>query len=620
MRLPHKPWDWWALRVVTAIVFALGLFGLWRAVTIWVAVGAGVVAAIAAFPQSWGPVGRLLGAGVAATMSLVGFDVIVNGALAAVGVGRLPIVLGLGVALVVFSVAAYVYLRGARWRERHTRATAVALAIVALLVAPACVALLTPDPTRGIAKSERVGAALDVLILTDGTPRAAPSKVPADPALRGFDIEYAVGYADGTAVHWTLRGTPDAGAALEAISQGRTAPDAPAPTVRDDSDAVLVLVVNDTHPSQVGRWRRVKRSAAPPGTPVFALLPRTSAARRALFHDAFGEPGGVTVQQDPLTALAARLAINAPTADDDFTLALAHRPILLFDGSETVPRPLSVSALFDAGRIELCQDRHVAGTQCDVVHDPSRLYNGGTHLQITPPPRSRGLAGSAIYVHPFAVQQGGRSLLYLDYWWYLPDNPAATGAGSFCGAGLVIPGVTCYDHQSDWEGMTVVVDRTTDVPAVRSVQYAQHEEIVAYDWPTLRDRWANDSRYPAWTRDVADAGKRPLAFIAGGTHATYAMPCQGNCRQVAVALGEEPHRGNRPWAGNGVSACGTESCLQMLPTRFSGAQPALWNAFVGVWGNRHCWLRFYCDSGSPPAAPGTQLRYRNPTATTAAGR
>jgi hypothetical protein len=36
------------------------------------------------------------------------------------------------------------------------------------------------------------------------------------------------------------------------------------------------------------------------------------------------------------------------------------------------------------------------------------------------------------------------------------------GLKAFCGAGLVIPGITCHDHQSDWEGLTVVVDRARD--------------------------------------------------------------------------------------------------------------------------------------------------------------
>ena len=59
-------------------------------------------------------------------------------------------------------------------------------------------------------------------------------------------------------------------------------------------------------------------------------------------------------------------------------------------------------------------------------------------------------------------------------------------------------------------------------------------------------------------------------------------------------------------------AGGRSSCLQMLPTRTGGRKPALWNAYTGQWGERHCELTFYCDSGSPPTAPGIQARYRSP--------
>ena len=47
---------------------------------------------------------------------------------------------------------------------------------------------------------------------------------------------------------------------------------------------------------------------------------------------------------------------------------------------------------------------------------------------------------SAVYVHPVEIMRGNRRLLYLDYWWYLLDNPADTGGGALCGAGLVIAG------------------------------------------------------------------------------------------------------------------------------------------------------------------------------------
>src|SRR5262249_28280148 len=94
-------------------------------------------------------------------------------------------------------------------------------------------------------------------------------------------------------------------------------------------------------------------------------------------------------------------------------------------------------------------------------------------------------AKTAIYVHPVSVtHDDGRRLLYLDYWWYLAYNPVELGGGALCGAGLVISGVTCPSHQSDWEGVTVVVDRTGK-PRLLAVQYAQHSDVVRYPWSLL---------------------------------------------------------------------------------------------------------------------------------------
>jgi len=68
-----------------------------------------------------------------------------------------------------------------------------------------------------------------------------------------------------------------------------------------------------------------------------------------------------------------------------------------------------------------------------------------------------------------------------------------------------------------------------------------------------------------------------------------------------------------PWSGNDTSACGKSSCLQELPTHNGGREPALWNGYDGAWGEMHCFLTYYCDSGLPPTAPGHQRRYEHPT-------
>lgn len=158
----------------------------------------------------------------------------------------------------------------------------------------------------------------------------------------------------------------------------------------------------------------------------------------------------------------------------------------------------------------------------------------------------------------------------------------------------------------------MVVDRTNTKPRIKAVQYAQHDNVVSYSWGELRERW-EQPRFQALVADVSDASSRPLAFVARGTHATYPTPCPRNCHQVAKSdVGEEPHDGKLLWVGDLTDACGRASCLQMLPTREGGAKPALWNAYNGPWGERHCFLTYYCDSGSPPTSPGKQGRYEHP--------
>jgi hypothetical protein len=493
-------------------------------------------------------------------------------------------------------------------------------------------------------------------------------------------------------VRWGLRATANEAAARAALDARGPTSEAP-PSVRAEADRVVVLRVDGTaatvkdpadlpdvpaRAGEVKRWRRIARAAAPTGTPAYALLQTTRRSRLKRWTPFLTPGGGISLQalgSQKVTDAAVRLALAAPTAREDFTLAMRYRPVLLFDRAEDVPRPLSIEDLFAQGKVRECEDRKVAGTSCTLVREPRELRNGGTHLQLDLPrsaalkqlaredlralaatARTRGDmlsptapgapprgtpsaalprtdmgagsaptpvpgAGSAIYVHPVPDVDDGRSLLYLDYWWYLPDNPARAGMGAFCGAGLVIPGVSCFDHESDWEGVTVVIDRSRRKPEPLAVYYAQHESVVGYRWSDLRRAWRSaGDRGPQGGRET-DAADRPLVYLARGTHAGYPTRCRSdNCRQVAHDRGENRYDGGLPWIGNDTGACARVSCLRMLPTATGGRAPALWNAFTGPWGRRHCLLTYYCDSGSPPAAPGQQERYKHPTDPDCAGR
>jgi len=661
---------WWLSRGLIAALVAIGAYGLWDALEWWVGVAVVAFAALAAWPRFVVISLRLAGAIVAATLALLGFDVVAG------KLGLRPsIPVGLVAAVAVFGLAAYGYLHGAGWGRWVTRLAAAGLAVVVIVAAPLLYGLLQGSGDKDVPNPERVASKLDLLIVTDGRPHPPPDHVPPEPSLSGFDLSYSVGFASGDRVRWTLANGTSSGEALRDASQGDRLPDlgVDAPVLRQGADSVLLLLVDGTapvsdapedlpdapaRPGEVAHWQDVASNAGVPLTPAFALLQTTRPSRLRRWRQ-FATPGGAVSAQalGSLTATdaAVRLAVASPTSQADFALALEHRPVLLFDEEESVPRPLSIAALFEEERVRLCTDRGVTKTDCsDPILYARELENGGTHLRLrlpssrelretalrekalaaakampavseaapgaspaaTPPPGT-GLPGlsanpvgarSAIYVHPVSTERDGRLLLYLDYWWYLPDNPSGVGGGAFCGAGLVIAGVTCQNHQSDWEGLTVIVDRTGPRPFVTAVQYAQHDSVVRYGWNLLRQRWDNPKLSP-----FVEAPGRPLAFVAKGTHATYPIPC-GRCHQVAKpSIGEGPHRGGLPWIGNETGACGEDACLQALPTREAGRQPALWNAFTGAWGDVHCFLSYYCDSGLPPNAPGQQERYRHPT-------
>jgi hypothetical protein len=658
----------WLPALVAAAILGAGVYGLWDGFGM-IAIPVVAICVLAAVHWRWPRFDivavRIVGALFIGLLALLGVNVLAN----AIGV-RLPILVGVGFAVLVFAVAAYLYMLDAGWGQWRTGATALSMAVLLIVVAPVVVGVLSSDCAQ-VAEAKPVASQLDLMILTDGEATIKVPEPPPEPALDEFDVRYSVGFADGDGVHWTLVDGESASEALAAAALGNRLPSRDAvPQPRQGADSVLALLVDGTapvttapgklpglpsRPGDVERWRHVAQAAGAAGVPTFALL--QSRSKRRIHEWARFVPGGAGVSLQALesqtaTDAAFRLAVSAPTSRDDLALATAYRPILLFDRSEPYPRPLSISNLFAEERVRLCHDGGIA-SKCDeqpILH-PRELENGNTHLRLTPRPPSyyrqlaseeerelageaggaaaealpEGIppvgtvapgslgAGSAIYVHPVSIRRDGKRLLYLDYWWYLPGNPVEVAGGALCGAGLVIPGITCESHESDWEGMTVVIDRSGAEPVPIAIQYAEHSDVVRYDWRQLRDRWEGNPELAGFLAKVGDASTRPLAFSASGTHATYPTPCSGHCHQTAApALPEAPHDGSRNWAGNDAGACGESSCLQMLPTREAGREPALWNGYDGAWGEQDCRLTYYCDSDSPPRAPGQQGRYKHP--------
>lgn len=709
-----------ALVVGVVVGIAVGLWALGEALTWWLPAGIVVFGIVATVPELARGSLLLACAAVVAMLALIGFNVALRNVLdvlpdSLVPQGyRFPIPVGLIFAVAVFTGAAYFYLRGtwARanppdwleklaiprthiptpgWSKRLALRWAVILAVGVVIGLPPLVTLLkehNESKSGAVPVAARIGSDLDVFIV--GERRSPlPHGVPAESAREGFlpaysgavdlDARFGIGFARGRRVSWTKTGIADEREAQAALaSPQEPAVEPPGPRAR--ADTVIVLMVDATppvfgdpaqlkdvprRPGEVARWTAIARAAREAGgdtTPVYALLQTTDDARLQKW-ESFDELGGVVSIQRfgsrTATDAAVRLAVGASTAQEDFWLAEQHRPILLFDRDEPVPRPLHIERLFKEKHVRQCPDLSDGKCTTEPVLRAADLETPGMHLVIdrpkknlnklamrerdtwfrekpgppevqapepgapppgTPPPASspppQGSEplgdGSSIYVHPVSVNEDGRRRLYLDYWWYLPDNPTRAGKGAFCGAGLVILGVTCFDHDSDWEGVTVVIERSGEEWTPVAVHYAQHESVVRYEWQKLRAYWdADPGLAPVLTR-IPDHAKRPLVFIAQGTHAAYARDCARECKQVATGREEGTHDGGLPWVGDNTEICLRVTCLRPLPTASGGRGPALWNAFEGPWGSRHCLWRYYCDSGTPPPAPGQQDRYREP--------
>lgn len=551
-------------------------------------------------------------------------------------------------AVAVFVVAAIVYIR-LRGSVPAAAFFGIPLAIVLVLIVPSVAGTAFVDQHKVSAAQLPIASKLDLMIVVAAPGGGAQAGIEPTSAPLAWDIHYSVARAKGRNLRWALLDSEDPAAATSAAG-GSGGFVAGSPTLRDGADRALLLIIDGTPPvvadpsalpnvarapGEIARWREIARAAAPPGTPTFALLQTTDPSRLARWDRWLGRRGGaLSIQKSGsqvVTDTALHAATEAPTAREDMALAMKYRPVLLFDGREPVDTPLDIGSFFATGRVELCREQAIA-TPCETVRDSSQLINGATHLRIdlprpripshdrTPvspeqvagaaPPGPTANTTSTIYVHAVPVTSGGQKLVYLDYWWYLPYNPAGTASGASCRVGLAIPGVTCFDHQSDWEGVTVVVDRTNE-PALVAVQYAEHSDVVRYPWDYLRGIWQG-SAYAPFTSGIEDAEHRPLVFVARGSHASYATPCTQACHQVAAALTDNARRGNDPWPGNYTPACTAAACLKPLPTRNHGAEPALWNAFEGTWGERHCILVYVCDADNAPVAPANQNRYKHP--------
>ena len=407
-----------------------------------------------------------------------------------------------------------------------------------------------------------------------------------------------------------------------------------------NADRVLLLLPPATENDAQARWMALADRAEPRATPTYALLQSSDEKQLDAWRRPLSGVGGRAGDALPRADLGSPAATEAqlglravtesPTAAADLALATAHRPLLRFDQHEPVPTPLDVDELFNHEDFAMCEGGQKIHSRCVKIKGGDELQSGFNHLSFDSHTLATDDVHSRIYVHVThvspdtgpgaAADTSDKSLIYLDYWWYLPDNPAHSGSGAFCGPGFSIGGATCFDHQSDWEGVTVILDGNDPVGQPVAVNYAEHDGTVRYSWAALQQLWSQTRVEGAAPPD--ELAIRPLVFSARGTHASYPVACdKRSCPRNAVpgirdtsALQDNPHNGNVPWLGNTDSGCGG-SCVVALPTRRGGAEPEGWNAWGGEWGTANCVWGGFCSSADPPHSPGKQGRYQRPWCT-----
>lgn len=529
---------------------------------------------------------------------------------------------------VLIGFATWLYVRPWWLRNKHPYPHAVAAVTVLVLVVaqPVAAVIISALKDNGTAVSKLPDAdvsRLELIVLRDSSDKTS---LPRTSSNQGWAVTTWVGQVSGDQISWGTGGKP---------------PLHPDP----EADRVLLLAVDGAparllaakslpqiayQGGEVGRWLRLADDATGPTTPTFALLKGEDPERTKIWGRALTPPpeapdghrhGGVVSLQSvagdrSLIDVALRYGVLSPTADTDLALAAQHRPALFFDHKEDYRRPLDVDKVLASGKLKLCPKGEALSAVCPKIRSSADLHNNGGHLFFDPAEIARvDPEHSTIYVNVTHAGNDFHDAIYLDYWWYLPDNPTGAGHGALCGAGFVLAGATCFDHQSDWEGVTVVLDDRVKPPVAAAVLYAQHDGTTRYPWETLTRLWAR-SGDAARVRDRLhqdlDTSVRPLVFVARGTHASYPTSCDSKaCTVAGVVLNEKRHDGTKPWSGNLEDAC-RSVCVAALPTRRTGNKRALWNAFDGLWGTTTCFLGVICTTADPPQSPGAQPRYRHP--------
>jgi lysophospholipase L1-like esterase len=544
---------------------------------------------------------------VVPVFALLGIDAL----LGLVHVDKLPIAVSLIVGAVIVLLVARVSLDPLWTGVTFPAPWAFAGGVTVLLVLVPGLIFAAVGAIKGDGKKldQRPAVAdLDVIVL--GTSPA--SSIPAASTNGNWRVHTWHGQVAGDEIRWGPEGPPG-------------------PDEQANAERVLLLLPPRSDNDAVARWMALADKAEPRVTLTYPLLQDPSTAQLSAWNKPLSGIGGRRGEAMSLAdlgkdhpsdgELGLRVATQAPTATGDLTLAVAHRPVLRFDDGETTTRPLDVDELLATGDFSMCDAGQKVAAQCEQLRRGSDFKTGFNHLVFDTDKVAHEPVHSRIYVH--VTHALDPALIYLDYWWYLPNNPAHSGSGAFCGPGFTVNGATCFNHQSDWEGVTVILDAKNSAGAPLGVNYAEHDGTVRYSWAALQKLWDKPALQALAPQGALEI--RPLVLVARGTHASYPFACPKRpCPRSAApglpnkgALEDNRHDGKETWKEGNEEADCAATCVATLPTRNNGREAAGWNAWAGEWGTANCVFGIFCSSSSPPQSPGKQGRYNHPWCTKA---
>jgi hypothetical protein len=312
----------------------------------------------------------------------------------------------------------------------------------------------------------------------------------------------------------------------------------------------------------------------------------------------------------------------------DIQLSRKYRPDLRLDSEERF-RPRDMNALLAEQQPTLCEPKQLRRDDCpprrveeflkrlhgrkynpeDKSYVLERLFlaNKKSYVKLGGDERTgRDLPaddpGAVGRIYYKVTRRAGRA--YVEYWWFFRFNESPAYSRYMCLAGLSIASASCFDHQGDWEGITVsVVDKEGEGTRGARVTYTGH------NWPGYSYPWEELSK----RRSIADR-THPLVYVAKGSHASYPTRCESDCTQLdfrahigpfKVKVPDGRRDGKVPWPR-------AKARLEPLPLDFTG-RPSHWLAYQGQWGSSACtYVLKSCTRVTGPHSPAYQDRYGHP--------